>query len=85
MEKEHQDQLIPIQMQYLTSFTLMYVDCFKFHHLVERNTVTFTDEFSHYMWILFLRQKSEVFSAFMKFKFVVETITDRKIKSFQSD
>jgi hypothetical protein len=35
--------------------------------------------------VFFLQQNSEVFSAFMKFKSIVETITSRKIKLFQSD
>ncbi len=64
----------------------MSMDHFKFHHLVERNTL------SHSLMILvatprysFYDKRMGFFPTSMKFKFVVETIIGRKIKSFQSD
>jgi len=64
----------------------MSMDHFKFHHLVEINTL------SHSLMILvatlgysFHDKKMKFFSTFMKFKSTIETIIGRKIKSFQSD
>ncbi len=61
IEREHQDQLVPVQMQYLTSFTLMYVDNFKFHHLVERNIL------SHSLMILVVTPRHFFYDQKMKF------------------
>ena len=47
--------------------------------------VSFIDYFSRKIWIYFLKEKSEVFSKFKKFKALVENQTDRKIKILRSD
>lgn len=43
------------------------------------------DDFSHIMWAYLLKEKSEAFSAFKKFRALVETGTERKIKVFRTD
>jgi hypothetical protein len=40
----------------------------------------FVDDFSHFTWIYFLRQKSEVFQHLKDFKDLVETQSGKKIK-----
>jgi transposase InsO family protein len=45
----------------------------------------FVDDFSHFTWIYFLRQKSEVFQHLKDFKALVETQSGKKIKILRSD
>ncbi|KAE8706056.1 Detected protein of unknown function [Hibiscus syriacus] len=45
----------------------------------------FIDDFSRKTWVYFLKQKSEVFEVFKKFKAVVERESGRKIKAMRSD
>ena len=45
----------------------------------------FIDDFSRKTWIYFLKQKSEVFGAFKKFKAFVEKQSDQEIKALRSD
>jgi hypothetical protein len=45
----------------------------------------FVDDFSHFTWIYFLRQKSEVFQHLKYFKALVETQFGNKIKVLQND
>ncbi|KAF8394586.1 hypothetical protein HHK36_020800 [Tetracentron sinense] len=47
--------------------------------------VTFIDDFSRYCWIFPLAFKSQVYDVFVRFKSLVETMFDRKIKSLQTD
>jgi hypothetical protein len=46
----------------------------------ERFVLIFVDDFSHFTWIYFLRQKSEVFQHLKDFKALVETQFGKKIK-----
>lgn len=45
----------------------------------------FIDDFSRKTWVYFLKQKSEVFEVFKKFKAAVERESGRKIKALRSD
>ncbi|KAE8721075.1 hypothetical protein F3Y22_tig00016885pilonHSYRG00007 [Hibiscus syriacus] len=45
----------------------------------------FIDDFSRKTWVYFLKQKSEVFKVFKKFKAVVERESGRNIKAMRSD
>ena len=47
--------------------------------------VTFLDDFSHYVVVKAIKNKSDVFSEFNKYKNQVENQCERKIKCFQSD
>ncbi|KAH9770422.1 hypothetical protein KPL71_012370 [Citrus sinensis] len=47
--------------------------------------VTFVDDFSRRVWVYTMRAKDEVIEIFMKWKKLVETQTDRKIKVLQFD
>ena len=44
-----------------------------------RYVLTFIDDYSHYTWVYFLREKSEVFEHLKDFKDIVETQTGKKI------
>jgi hypothetical protein len=46
----------------------------------ERFVLIFVDDFSRFIWIYFLRQKSEVFQHLKDFKALVETQSGKKIK-----
>ena len=50
-----------------------------------RYIITFIDDFSRYKSVDFLRQKSEVFSKFEKYKAMVENQKDTKIKTIRTD
>ncbi|GKC58161.1 putative RNA-directed DNA polymerase [Tanacetum coccineum] len=47
--------------------------------------VTFIDDYTRKVWVYFLKHKSDVFSAFKKWKAIVENETSLKIKCFGSD
>ncbi|GJZ14253.1 retrovirus-related pol polyprotein from transposon TNT 1-94 [Tanacetum coccineum] len=47
--------------------------------------VTFIDDNTRKVWVYFLKHKSHVFSAFKKWKAIVENETSLKIKCFRSD
>jgi len=47
--------------------------------------LTFTDDFLRKVWVYFLRQKNETFSAFKKFKAPIENQTGRKIMKLRTD
>lgn len=47
--------------------------------------LTFTDDYSHMLWVYFLRMKSDTFATFKKFKSLVETQTGKRIKKIRSD
>lgn len=47
--------------------------------------VTFTDDFSRWTEVRFIRQKSEVFQVFKEYKAFVEKQTEKRIKCVQSD
>jgi hypothetical protein len=47
--------------------------------------VSFVDDYSKFMWIYLLKNKSEVFQKFHEFQYLVERLFDRKIISVQSD
>jgi transposase InsO family protein len=50
-----------------------------------RFVLIFVDDFSHFTWIYFLRQKSEVFQHLKDFKALVETQSGEKIKFLRTD
>ncbi|KAL4573166.1 hypothetical protein LXL04_019963 [Taraxacum kok-saghyz] len=50
-----------------------------------RYYVTFIDDCTRKVWVYFLKQKSEVFSEFKKWRATVENKTNLKIKCFRSD
>ena len=50
-----------------------------------RYFLLFIDDFSRYCWVYFLKNKSEVFSMFHKFKIVVENQSGQMIKILRSD
>lgn len=50
-----------------------------------RYVLTFIDDFSRYTWVYLLRVKSEVFAHFEDFKALVETQSERNIKSLCTD
>jgi hypothetical protein len=50
-----------------------------------RFVLIFVDDFSHFTWIYFLRQKFEVFQHLKDFKALVETQSRKKIKVLQTD
>ena len=52
---------------------------------VERYFISFIDDFSRKTWVYFLKEKSEVFQVFKRFKAMVENETDMPIKSVRSD
>ena len=47
--------------------------------------VTFIDDATRKVWVYFLRQKSNVFQTFKKWKCLVENETSRKLKFLRSD
>jgi len=47
--------------------------------------VSFVDDFSRYVWVYFLKCKSDVESVFLQFQKHVETMLNTKIRSIQSD
>lgn len=47
--------------------------------------VSFIDDFSRKYFVYIIKQKSQVFECFQKFKALVENQTDKKIKIFRSD
>jgi len=51
----------------------------------KRYFLTFIDDFSRKTWIYFLKEKSEVFGVFKKFKVIIENETDTKIKAIRLD
>uniref|UniRef100_A0A2N9FSS1 Retrovirus-related Pol polyprotein from transposon TNT 1-94 n=1 Tax=Fagus sylvatica TaxID=28930 RepID=A0A2N9FSS1_FAGSY len=50
-----------------------------------RYYVTFIDDSSRKVWVYFLKNKSEVFETFKKWRAMVETETDLKLKCLRSD
>lgn len=51
----------------------------------KRYLISFIDDFSRKTWVYFLKEKSEAFEVFKKFKVMVEKVTDRHIKVILSD
>ena len=47
--------------------------------------VTFNDDSSHKVWVYFLKNKSDVFNAFKRWKAMAENETGFKVKTLQSD
>jgi hypothetical protein len=45
----------------------------------------FVDDFSRYSWLFPLKQKSDIFECFIKFKCLIENLLSCKIKQFQTD
>ena len=50
-----------------------------------RYFLTFIDDYSRMCWVYFMRQKSEVFNIFKKFKMMVELQCGYKINKIRSD
>ncbi|KAE8721174.1 hypothetical protein F3Y22_tig00016637pilonHSYRG00095 [Hibiscus syriacus] len=51
----------------------------------KRYFISFIDDFSRKTWVHFLKEKSEAFEVFKKFKVMVEKATGRHIKAVRSD
>jgi len=51
----------------------------------KRYFISFIDDFSRKAWVYFLKEKSEVFEIFKKFRVMVENETNRTIKAIRSD
>lgn len=51
----------------------------------KRYFISFIDDFSRKTWVYFLKEKSEAFEVFKKFKVMVEKATGRHIKAVRSD
>ena len=47
--------------------------------------LTFTDDFSRYCWVYFLKHKSKVFGLFKVFKDLIENQSGRKLNILRSD
>ena len=47
--------------------------------------VTFIDDFSRYVWVFFMKEKSETFSKFKEFKEIVEGEVGKKICCIRTD
>lgn len=50
-----------------------------------RYMVTFIDDFSRYVWLFFMKEKSETFTKFKEFKEAVEGEVGRKIQCLRTD
>ena len=50
-----------------------------------RYYITFIDDLSRKVWVYFLKNKSDVFETFKKWKVMVETETSLKVKCLRSD
>ena len=51
----------------------------------KRYFISFIDDYSRKTWVYFLKEKSEAFEVFKKFKVMVEKATGRHIKVVRSD
>jgi transposase InsO family protein len=51
----------------------------------ERYVLIFVDDFSRFIWIFFLKQKTKVFQHLKDFKVLVETQSGKKIKILRTD
>ena len=58
----------------------------QFYQLVDANInyVVFVDDYSHYIWIYPLCNKSDIFQSFVKFKLLVKNLFSSTIKQLQS-
>ena len=54
-------------------------------HAQNRYFILFIDDYTRMTWVYFMRQKSEVFSIFKKFKILVEKQSGYFIKMLRSD
>nr|KAJ0205253.1 hypothetical protein LSAT_V11C500244610 [Lactuca sativa] len=50
-----------------------------------RYMVTFIDDYSRYVWVFFMKEKSETFSKFLEFKTTVKGEVRKKIRCLRSD
>ena len=50
-----------------------------------RYMVTFIDDFSRYVWVFFMKEKSETFEKFKEFKEIVEGEVGKKIQCLRTD
>ena len=50
-----------------------------------RYMVTFIDDFSRYVWVYFMKEKSETFTKFKEFKKKIEGELDKKIQCLRTD
>lgn len=51
----------------------------------KRYFILFVDDYTRMMWVYFLSEKSEAFSAFLKFKAIVEKHSGHQIKTLRKD
>ena len=54
-------------------------------HENNRYFILFIDDFSRMTWVYFLKEKSEVFGVFKKFKALIENQSGKRIKVLRSD
>ena len=47
--------------------------------------ITFIDDYSRYVWVNFMKEKSKAFNKFQQFKEVVEKEVGRKVQSLKTD
>ena len=47
--------------------------------------LTFTDDYTHYVWVYALKHKANVFKKFLEWKGLVKRSTGRKVKVLRSD
>ena len=47
--------------------------------------VTFIDDFSRYVWVFFMKEKSETLEKFKEFKEIVEGKVGKKIQCLRTD
>lgn len=73
----------------LRRLELVYTDIYGPMHTNSLNGskyfLLFIDDFSRYAWVYFMKQKTEVFDWFVKFKAMVENEVGEKIKVLRSD
>lgn len=47
--------------------------------------ISFIDDYSRYIWVYFIKNKSEAYSKFCEFQVMIENVTGNKIGTFRSD
>ncbi|KAJ9552510.1 hypothetical protein OSB04_016555 [Centaurea solstitialis] len=87
--KSHRLHLPPCHVTSKWPFDLIYSDVWGPAPISSLNGnnyfLLFIDDCTKFIWVYFLRSKSQVLSAFTLFKTMVETQFSTKIKAFQSD
>jgi hypothetical protein len=81
--------LVAVEHKSRTPFDIIHSDVWGPSPVLSFNShryfVLFTDDFSRYTWVYFLKTKSEVFEIFHQFQKMIERQFHAKIKFFHSD